>query len=335
MSIKCKLGMHNWNGCICKSCKKNRNEQHDFSMDCQECSICKTTVDLEHEWDKLGLKCIKCNTINFVKYISIIKTESKSSIEKLIEDNKSKTKFTNINFNELEEEVLKLIAEENISSIIALMKVVEYSSKLKGKDPLHTIIKHVARYGSEKDVNTLIKAHVNINYETGYPTFTLLTYALYFDNLPVAHTLINAGADLECMINSSDHYYETALILAIKKRFDETALLLIKAGAKIEAIDEKGYSALCLSLIKNEREIFYTLLKSGANAKTIFFHPELSMIFKDGKDGFDFGRPHAREYAINDVNKLIQGDWSMALNINNYWKYISENSRWGRTYLPS
>lgn len=40
MSFKCKLGLHSWNGCKCTECGKERDQLHDWSKDCEKCSIC-------------------------------------------------------------------------------------------------------------------------------------------------------------------------------------------------------------------------------------------------------------------------------------------------------
>ncbi len=58
MSIGCTFGIHAWEGCQCSKCGKIRNEQHDWSDDCNECSVCGTTRPDAHTWD--GCKCSKC-----------------------------------------------------------------------------------------------------------------------------------------------------------------------------------------------------------------------------------------------------------------------------------
>ena len=48
MSIKCKLGFHNWDGCKCTDCEKIRNEQHDCLKDCEKCSKCGLIIEKQH-----------------------------------------------------------------------------------------------------------------------------------------------------------------------------------------------------------------------------------------------------------------------------------------------
>ena len=50
---------HRWNGCKCYRCDKTRDEQHIWSKDCEKCSKCGKKRDNQHSWD--GCKCNKCN----------------------------------------------------------------------------------------------------------------------------------------------------------------------------------------------------------------------------------------------------------------------------------
>ena len=58
MRIKCLFGRHLWDGCKCSECGKTRDEEHDWSSDCQKCVRCKMTREIAHEWD--GCKCTGC-----------------------------------------------------------------------------------------------------------------------------------------------------------------------------------------------------------------------------------------------------------------------------------
>jgi hypothetical protein len=58
MSFKCKIGLHNWNGCKCSECGKKRDEQHDWTRDCEKCTICGKTKESQHDWK--GCICSKC-----------------------------------------------------------------------------------------------------------------------------------------------------------------------------------------------------------------------------------------------------------------------------------
>jgi len=60
MSFKCKIGFHTWNGCKCTKCGKTRDEQHDWSQDCEKCSKCGMTRENQHDWSKDCEVCSKC-----------------------------------------------------------------------------------------------------------------------------------------------------------------------------------------------------------------------------------------------------------------------------------
>ena len=62
---KCSCGAtkdHNWNGCKCLRCGNTREEDHDWSKDCEKCAICGKTRDNKHAWstDCEKSKCSAC-----------------------------------------------------------------------------------------------------------------------------------------------------------------------------------------------------------------------------------------------------------------------------------
>lgn len=59
MSILCSIGMHKWIGCKCSICDKKRNQDHDWSEDCEKCSRCEAARQNAHKWQ--GCKCMKCS----------------------------------------------------------------------------------------------------------------------------------------------------------------------------------------------------------------------------------------------------------------------------------
>ena len=58
MALSCIFGFHSWNGCKCIKCGKTHNEGHDWSTDCEKCSICGSIRANVHQWDKST--CTKC-----------------------------------------------------------------------------------------------------------------------------------------------------------------------------------------------------------------------------------------------------------------------------------
>ena len=58
MSIRCLLGTHAWEGCKCLTCRKTRDEGHDWSKDCEKCARCGAARQNTHQWQ--GCKCPVC-----------------------------------------------------------------------------------------------------------------------------------------------------------------------------------------------------------------------------------------------------------------------------------
>lgn len=70
MALKCKMGVHEWNGCTCTECGEIRNENHDLKQDCMKCSICgKIVVTSRHDWSKDCEICSKCGKAREDKHI--------------------------------------------------------------------------------------------------------------------------------------------------------------------------------------------------------------------------------------------------------------------------
>ena len=68
MSIKCFFGTHSWNGCICTACDKIRDEQHDFSMDCEKCSKCGKVKVNQHDWTQ---DCEQYNPYVLIRWLKL------------------------------------------------------------------------------------------------------------------------------------------------------------------------------------------------------------------------------------------------------------------------
>jgi uncharacterized protein (TIGR02145 family) len=50
MNVKCLIGAHTWDGCKCSKCHKIRDEQHDWTKDCEQCSKCGRTRSNAHKF---------------------------------------------------------------------------------------------------------------------------------------------------------------------------------------------------------------------------------------------------------------------------------------------
>jgi hypothetical protein len=79
MSLKCKIGLHIWTGCKCSGCGKIRDEQHDWSKDCEECSKCGKTRENQHKSN--GSKCSMCGKDKVYSYDYVLNEVKKSMDE--------------------------------------------------------------------------------------------------------------------------------------------------------------------------------------------------------------------------------------------------------------
>jgi len=76
MSFKCKIGLHSWNGCKCSECEKTRDEQHDWSKDCEKCSKCGRIRENQHKSN--GNKCYTCGQERVYSYDYVLNEVKKS-----------------------------------------------------------------------------------------------------------------------------------------------------------------------------------------------------------------------------------------------------------------
>ena len=86
MTFKCTFGFHSWTGCKCTICGKIRNEQHNWSKDCERCSICGKTVEHRHSWDENCEKCSKCGKTRDNQHVYLKDCEKCSTCGNIIED---------------------------------------------------------------------------------------------------------------------------------------------------------------------------------------------------------------------------------------------------------
>lgn len=59
LPIRCILGIHEWTGCKCANCGKKRDQEHNWTTDCEKCAICGMARSDAHAW--AGCKCTKCH----------------------------------------------------------------------------------------------------------------------------------------------------------------------------------------------------------------------------------------------------------------------------------
>ena len=114
-------------------------------------------------------------------------------------------------------------------------------------------------------VQTLLAGGANVNERENDGT-TPLMLAAHMGNLPLVDELVKAGAD----VNAADERGWTALAKStynpdLKRGFADVAQTLIKAGANIEAQVTYGVRPLMLAAGYGETEVVEVLLEAGAD----------------------------------------------------------------------
>lgn len=58
MNFKCVFGFHGWEGCRCAKCGKLRDQDHDWTKNCETCTACGKSREKAHDWS--GCRCRVC-----------------------------------------------------------------------------------------------------------------------------------------------------------------------------------------------------------------------------------------------------------------------------------
>lgn len=224
--------------------------------------------------------------INIPNYRDIkvdITTESKSPLI-INSDIKTKTATELIKYSVNEKDTLRVIKRyvekgwisklEFISSFLESIKknyqdisellinssldIISYKDK-----NYNTTLHLVASNNNIEIAQILIKSGINpiIKNKDGY---TALSYAILNNNLDMARLLIDAGSNVNDNL-SMWGVNQTLLEHTIKGNKTELAQLLIDSGANISFKNKDGYTPLHLCAIKDNLELFISLLERGGD----------------------------------------------------------------------
>lgn len=118
----------------------------------------------------------------------------------------------------------------------------------------------VARKGTLSEITQLIKEDKNVVNSIDSNGTSMLILACYRSNDEVANFLIDNNANVNYVSENG-----TALMACVVKGEFELLDKLIKNGAKIDAIDKNGMTALMLAVQFNNQEMVKKLLSENAN----------------------------------------------------------------------
>ncbi len=196
---------------------------------------------------------------------------------------------------------LGIAKRNNISEIIGILEKLDKNNKdviIPPEVYLHTASKDTLRRDMiravEKNdyftVKALLEAGVDANAQFKYDS-TLLQYSASFGYTPIVELLIEHGASVNSLSNST-----SALILASRFGFLDTIEILLKYGANVNAVSSRHeYSALMAASVRSNKEslqVINLLIESGARVNQ-----------KD-KDG-NTALVYAVDRGLADVVKLL------------------------------
>jgi uncharacterized protein len=150
-------------------------------------------------------------------------------------------------------------------------------------------------------VDTLIKAGADINKENKRGIMPLSLAILYSSN--ITYKLIKAGAD----VNKANKDGKTPLMAAAYKKDKNLIDLLLKQGAKVDTVTNKGLTALLLALMPDDSSsvVVDTLIKAGADVNRESEQGDTPLIVAVAKRHCDVvARLIEAGAKVNAVNKL-------------------------------
>jgi len=120
--------------------------------------------------------------------------------------------------------------------------------------------------GEAAEVRTLLEDGADVNFASPVLGFTALMAAVYAGQEETARVLIAAGAEVNCETREG---YSTCndcpLTLAVKVQDPSIVALLLQAGARVDIRDSRGRTALMYAVSSGNPEIVRLLLSAGAS----------------------------------------------------------------------
>ena len=140
-------------------------------------------------------------------------------------------------------------------------------------DQGRTLLAWAVGYGRSEAVRLLLEANADANSRFPDETPPLL-YATHNADFDTMRYLIRSKADVHARLSNSGHVCtdqelssgKTALMMAVSKNDDvRMAQLLLTSGAKVEDVDDQGWSALTHAVRRGFTACMQLLIDNGAN----------------------------------------------------------------------
>jgi hypothetical protein len=264
--IACILGKHKWNGCKCSECGKLRGEEHDWSQNCEKCSICGKELQDAHKWN--GYKCTRCKATRSANEV-LIDSAKLGQIE-VIESalaNGANIDAKNDNGMVALHEAVGNGHIDIVKLLVRLGADINVKNK-KGMTPI-LLAEAEGHFGTVKiltelgaDITSLdnitkrlLDPDVDVNARDEYGSTMIF---MSWKNKAIAEEIIRLGGD----INAKDVKGMTSLHWAVCNYFVERVKILIELGADVNAKDNHGRTPLYFA----EREMKPKQMISGMPA---------------------------------------------------------------------
>ena len=219
-------GSHPWNGCVCTTCNKKRDDGHDWAKDCGKCARCGMTREGAHMWR--NRTCSVCGAAQPYTY-----HEGIAALQK------------------------RIAATPSADDRDRLDRLLGFLSRLKGGGDVNaagaggwTALMQACSCGELVIVRLLLQNGAHIDARDQYRWTALMT-ASNGGHFPIVDFLLSHGAD----VNAAGKNGNTSLILAAGKGHIDVVRLLLERGAYIDAQDGAGYTAETMADYEKQAEV--------------------------------------------------------------------------------
>jgi len=134
------------------------------------------------------------------------------------------------------------------------------TKKAKNTEDAHKLASEfvqAARAGNASLMQSLIQRGANVNVRVC--GCTALQYASFYGNLPMVHSLLSLGAD----VNAQNYSGITALMWAVERSHRSVAKTLLAGGSRCDLKDANGTTALLKAVTRGSVEMVKLLLEDG------------------------------------------------------------------------
>lgn len=240
MKLKCLLGLHDWQGCKCRTCGNTRHvwngckcatcgairdSDHDWQADCERCSQCSQTRANAHSWRR-RCKCVTCGKTGLDGH----QWDKDTLYRKCRECGTIREQWRkSISRGAL---IIDLCEEGDLDSVathLAQGADVNASRTCDGETALMRLCDSEKRSDREKIADLLIGAGANVKAQN-FEGHTALHWAAFHGETELVSRLISAGAD----VNAQTRDGRTAAAVAqqwCSHNKDEVLALLFQRGA--------------------------------------------------------------------------------------------------------